>query len=742
MAVGFITLSMLPANEYAVYFEFELSNIQIVNVTDSTAVITWDTDELSDSQVEYGLNENYGQLSALDSNLVLNHSIKLTGLLSGTLYHFRVKSASNDSTVVYSSDRIFRTTPFTGLAPPMITNIQVRDRTTNSVVVSWETDVRSNSHLEIGVDLNYGVASVFDAQFVSNHQMSYSGLFESTLYHFRVISQSEEGLESISEDYTFLTPGSGGNFINNPPLSVVQVVGKSISNNQITVNAGEVVKLIGSGSFDADGDSLSFHWAFGDGETSASADVIHRYTRAGAYDLSLAVDDGKWPQYPANPFVIPIQQPTLSERGGIIVADFDNDGLLDYAVSTKDDPQESQTTRATIGVYAHDGSVLWVQEVDLRINKGFYGLPGLYGPGIAAADVDADNRTELLHLTTQDQLVIRDGETGLIEKALALPPTEIGADFWGQFQIVNLRGRGDRDVILQADVVPDLNNIRNKFPWLIALALDAGDVLWSTREYDGVRHGGFRAADLDGDGLDEVAGAVIIDHDGSRMNSWDYHLIVNPGHLDAVYFEDIKPDVPGLEAILLEEAKQKDDRVAIFNSEQVFAYASRNGNEPQNAAIGDFDPTRFGLEIWCRSRFPFDQQPWVLDADGNVIAEWIMNEKKPANWTIEGIEMINKIDWTGAEKNYLAAKERHKEGDIAIIDAMHGDFLKIWKEKAARIYVADVAGDYREEIIVINNEKSEIRIYWNTDINSNNKSRYWRLNHYRRSKQNYNYYSP
>ena len=194
--------------------------------------------------------------------------------------------------------------------------------------------------------------------------------------------------------------------------------------------------------------------------------------------------------------------------------------------------------------------------------------------------------------------------------------------------------------------------------------------------------------------------------------------------------------------IILEEGKRDDDRVAIFNSESVIAYASRNGEEPQNVAIGDFDLDRPGLEIWCRSRFDFDQQPWVLDAGGNVIAEWTVNDHKPGDWTPEGIESIYRIDWDGGPRNLLAAKERHREGDIAIVDAMTGEFLQTWQDQAARLYVVDVAGDYREELVVVSNQSKEIRIYWNEAENSNVKPRYWQLNSYRREKLNYNYYSP
>ena len=61
---------------------------------------------------------------------------------------------------------------------------------------------------------------------------------------------------------------------------------------------------------------------------------------------------------------------------------------------------------------------------------------------------------------------------------------------------------------------------------------------------------------------------------------------------------------------------------------------------------------------------------------------------------------------------------------------------------AVMIYAADVQGDYREEAITID-ETGSVKVFWNENANSNPvKPRYWKQQHYRRQKQNWNYYSP
>lgn len=88
----------------------QISSISVKNITASSATITWTTSEVATSEVDYGLNTNYG-LTATDSKLVTSHSITLNSalIISGTAYHFRVKSADGAGNVATSSDSSFTT---------------------------------------------------------------------------------------------------------------------------------------------------------------------------------------------------------------------------------------------------------------------------------------------------------------------------------------------------------------------------------------------------------------------------------------------------------------------------------------------------------------------------------------------------------------------------------------------------------------------------------------------------------
>ncbi len=445
---------------------------------------------------------------------------------------------------------------------------------------------------------------------------------------------------------------------------------------------------------------------------------------------------GPWPQYTDNPFIFKHAQPADDNGvGGLVVADVNNDGLLDFLL----------TKPGSVGAYDHAGKMLWVREVSVQVTESSegHGLPGWHGPGVTAGDVDADDRTEVLFLDTDGRLHVCRGDTGE-DKLLARPRTPEPVERWEHLIIANFRGRGDCDILLQAcprDAGYRMGN------FLAAFALDdlSGDPLWQTDKYLGCAHNGARIADLDGDGRDEVAGATVFDDDGRPVDAWAYPPIsqdVAGGasfHLDSVFIYDVRPDIAGLELVLLEEGR---NYVAVANMERgVLWHVHHQRQEPQNAAVGEFDPERPGLEIWCRSRYNEHQKPWVFDAQGDIISAYAMDDVAPAGWTTSGVEVIWRIDWDGGDKHYAAAKERHESGDICIFDPIGGRFIRHWPERADRIFVADLSGDFREEIVVVSGD--EVHVYWNdAPYAGPARPRYWTHNWYQRQKMTYNYYSP
>jgi hypothetical protein len=85
-----------------------ISSISVGTLSDVGVTITWTTNDAATSTVNYGLTTGYGTAST-SAVSTTSHSISLTGLTAGTLYHFQVGSADAQGNVATSSDQTFTT---------------------------------------------------------------------------------------------------------------------------------------------------------------------------------------------------------------------------------------------------------------------------------------------------------------------------------------------------------------------------------------------------------------------------------------------------------------------------------------------------------------------------------------------------------------------------------------------------------------------------------------------------------
>lgn len=110
-----VMLTLSPYGAFTVHAQADdtdapdITNVQIGTVTDSAVTITWETDEESDSLINYGLQEDYGIVRdpVVDKTA---HSITLDNLDPGRVYYFRVVSADEDGNQGISADYKVQTT--------------------------------------------------------------------------------------------------------------------------------------------------------------------------------------------------------------------------------------------------------------------------------------------------------------------------------------------------------------------------------------------------------------------------------------------------------------------------------------------------------------------------------------------------------------------------------------------------------------------------------------------------------
>jgi len=82
-----------------------------LDITQTTATITWNTDVEATSQVQYGETTGYGSTTPFSAALATSHSVTLSGLSPGTTYHFRVISEDASGNLIRSSDFTFAALP-------------------------------------------------------------------------------------------------------------------------------------------------------------------------------------------------------------------------------------------------------------------------------------------------------------------------------------------------------------------------------------------------------------------------------------------------------------------------------------------------------------------------------------------------------------------------------------------------------------------------------------------------------
>jgi hypothetical protein len=187
-------------------FETELapltvSGVETVDVGTTWAVIAWTTNRASDSRVEYGATAEYGSSSPLDPSMVTAHTVTLTALLPGTIYHFRVQSDDHLGDVALSADREFETRR----EPLAVSDVHVVDVGTTWAVVAWTSNRAADSQIEYGRTPGYGSWSPLDPSMVTAHSVTLTALLPGTLYHFRVRSDDHLGDVGLSGDFSLET---------------------------------------------------------------------------------------------------------------------------------------------------------------------------------------------------------------------------------------------------------------------------------------------------------------------------------------------------------------------------------------------------------------------------------------------------------------------------------------------------------------------------------------------------------
>jgi len=404
---------------------------------------------------------------------------------------------------------------------------------------------------------------------------------------------------------------------------------------------------------------------------------------------------------------IPLQGDYAFSKVGI--ADLDGDGKLDFVIKQPHQTSDPGVWRLStdtfkVEAYRQDGTFLWRRDLGWNIEQGVWWSP------MIVADLNGDGKAEVSLKTAPldpiyrneagrildgpEYLSIWDGMTGKdIARADWPPRGDIAA--WGD----KVGNRASRHLIGIAKLDGKRTSVLALRGTYTTMLVDAYNLVngklekvWSWNgDHDsppvrGQGMHGMHAADVDGDGHEEIIlGAAVIDDNGKTL--WNLGL----GHPDVCYVTDVIPERPGLEIACGFETAQKKNGFCVVDAktgEIIWGNNFPTTHIHSQGLLADIDPTNPGLEFYGGEKFLTNR--WLYSAtDGKLLSQEDLGSLAP-----------NPIYWDDSYvKSYLT-----REGDIVNYQG-----AKLGKIEGRVIAIADILGDWREEIITT--VPGELRIY-------------------------------
>ncbi|MFC4983208.1 rhamnogalacturonan lyase [Streptomyces atroolivaceus] len=242
-------------------------------------------------------------------------------------------------------------------------------------------------------------------------------------------------------------------------------------------------------------------------------------------------------------------------------------------------------------------------------------------------------------------------------------------------------------------------------------------------EYGRLTSQGFHslsAADVDGDGRQEIVyGSATVDDDGDLLYS-SYDVLpegseapgelAKLGHGDAMHVTDLDPQHPGLEIFTVHEDARAPYGYAMRDAATGEAlWGGFAGYDVGRGMVGDIDPGIPGYEAWSSDPGP----------SGTPLGLWAANGERIGD---SGPGTNHSIRWAGdMTTQIIRGGDLYGDYTTPTLVNGRGDTL-LTAEGATTVngkhpsLVADVLGDWREEMLLATRDSSAMRIYTSTEL--------------------------
>ena len=388
------------------------------------------------------------------------------------------------------------------------------------------------------------------------------------------------------------------------------------------------------------------------------------------------------------------------------IGDLNGDGVYDFVVkhpSGTIDPGRTRPSPDTFKIDAYNGKTgefMWRIDLGWNINHGIWFSP------MVVRDLDGDNKAEVclrtapfaatreeafdggkgFVLSGPEYLSVYDGETGKeIDKVdwIERGKPEDWADHSG-----NRSSRHMLGVAYLDGKTPSVLVVRGTYglmkvdAWMLKNRKLQKVWRWTNErapfKYQGQGQHSIKVGDIDGDGCDEILnGSIAIDNDGRTI--WCTGL----GHGDRFYLSDIDPERPGLEVWYTIEDPHPQFGVSLWDAKTgdlIFGLREpTRDNQVAGGLVADIDPAYPGMECWGDKYF--------FSAKGQVIPGPVPSQNELVFWDADDL------------------RELHSRGVIS----KWKPSTELGKTQGSVQHVADITGDWREEIVTFIN--GELRIY-------------------------------
>ncbi len=216
-------------------------------------------------------------------------------------------------------------------------------------------------------------------------------------------------------------------------------------------------------------------------------------------------------------------------------------------------------------------------------------------------------------------------------------------------------------------------------------------------------------ADVDGDGCDEILyGACVLDHDGSVLYSGAGFLpdgrYLNWSHGDAMQAAVIDPDRPGMQVMhVFEDGLNAPYGQALVDAENgEVIYGEPTDRDLGRCMTGQVDPSVRGLQVWVDE---------TRDCRGNRTGLRVPGTNAAIRWAED-------LTWQVTDgADYVGGKHTGVINDPVkgVLLCPEGTATNNGT-KGNPCLIADVLGDFRENLLLRLDDNSAVRIFTNTRI--------------------------